>query len=107
MITSSHELTKCANCDSHYCMGCGGEDCPNCKLQEVAFYGIELENKLEAVKEFVLSRRADIENYMEDFGMLKPVLKYFLEEAEADMEEEEEEGPGGVRGLTFILDGGV
>ena len=38
--------------------------------------------KLEFVREFVLSRRADIENDTEDFGMLKPVLKYFLEEAE-------------------------
>ncbi len=39
--------------------------------------------KLEFVKEFVLSRRADIENEIEDFGMLKPVLNYFLEEAES------------------------
>jgi len=38
--------------------------------------------KLEDVREFVLSRRADIEKDMEDFGMLKPVLNYFLEEAE-------------------------
>ncbi len=51
MITYPHELTKCEKCDSHYCMGCVGEDCPNCKLQEVAFYAISLENKLEAVKE--------------------------------------------------------
>ncbi len=39
--------------------------------------------KLEFVKEFVLSRRADIENEIEDFGMLKPVLNYFLEKAES------------------------
>jgi len=39
--------------------------------------------KLEDIREFVLSRRADIENDMEDFGMLKPVLNYFLEEAES------------------------
>ena len=39
--------------------------------------------KLEFVREFVLSRRADIENDMEDFGMLKPVLNYFLEEAKS------------------------
>ena len=38
--------------------------------------------KLEYVREFVLSRRSDIENDLEDFGMLKPVLNYFLEEAE-------------------------
>ena len=38
--------------------------------------------KLEDVREFVLSRRADIEKDIEDFGMLKPVLDYFLEEAE-------------------------
>ncbi len=82
MTTYPHELTKCEKCDSHYCMGCVGEDCPNCKLQEVGFYAIELENKLEAAREFVLSRRSDIESYMEDFGMLKPVLNYFLEEAE-------------------------
>jgi len=35
--------------------------------------------KLEAVREFVLSRRSDIEKDIEDFGMLKPVLNYFLE----------------------------
>ena len=38
------------------------------------------EEKLEAVREFVLSRRDDIEKEMENFGMLKPVLVYFLEE---------------------------
>ena len=36
--------------------------------------------KLEDVRDFVLSRRVDIKNDMEDFGMLKPVLNYFLEE---------------------------
>jgi len=39
--------------------------------------------KLEYIREFVLSRRADIEKDMEDFGMLTPVLNYFLEEAES------------------------
>ncbi len=39
--------------------------------------------KLEDIREFVLSRRYDIKNDMEDFGMLKPVLKYFLEQAES------------------------
>jgi len=41
----------------------------------------KLEDILEAVREFVLSRRDDIEKDMEDFGMLKPVLNYFLERA--------------------------
>jgi len=38
---------------------------------------------LEVVKDFVLSRRSDIEKDMEDFGALKPVLNYFLAEAES------------------------
>ena len=42
-----------------------------------------LEDILEAVREFVLSRRYDIEMDIENFGMLKPVLSYFLEEAGA------------------------
>jgi len=42
----------------------------------------KLEDILEAVREFVLIRRDDIEKDMENFGMLKPVLNYFLEEAE-------------------------
>jgi len=42
----------------------------------------KLEDKLESVREFVLSRRDDIENDTENFGMLKPVLNYFLEEAD-------------------------
>ena len=42
------------------------------------------EEKLRAVREFVLSRRDDIEKDIENFGMLKPVLDYFLEEAEGD-----------------------
>ena len=41
----------------------------------------KLEDSLEAVREFVLSRRDDIEKDVEDFGMLKPVLNYFIEEA--------------------------
>ena len=40
-----------------------------------------LEDKLEAVREFVLSRKYDIKMEIENFGMLKPVLSYFLEEA--------------------------
>ena len=43
--------------------------------------GSELK-RLEAVKDFVLSRRSDIEKDMENFGMLQPVLDHFLEEAE-------------------------
>lgn len=35
---------------------------------------------LEAVKDFVLSRRSDIEQDMENFGMLAPILDHFLEE---------------------------
>jgi len=42
----------------------------------------EKAEKLETVREFVLSRRYDIEMCIENFGMLKPVLSYFLEEAE-------------------------
>jgi len=34
------------------------------------------------VRDFVLSRRDDIEKDMENFGALKPVLDYFLAEAE-------------------------
>jgi len=36
-------------------MGCVGEDCPNCKLQEVGFYAISLENKLGDARRFVAS----------------------------------------------------
>ena len=38
-----------------------------------------LEEKFESVREFVLSRKYDIEMDIENFGMLKPVLSYFLE----------------------------
>ena len=55
MTTYPHELTECEKCGSHYCMGCVGEDCPNCKLQEVAFYAISLENKIEAATELAKS----------------------------------------------------
>ncbi len=55
MTTYPHELTTCDKCDSHYCMGCVGEDCPNCKLQEVGFYAISLENKIEAATKLVAS----------------------------------------------------
>jgi len=41
-----------------------------------------LRNELEAVKEFVLGRREDIENDIEDLGLLQPALNYFLEESE-------------------------
>ncbi len=53
MTTYPHELTECENCGAHYCMGCAGEKCPNCKLQEVAFYAIELEHKLEVVRKYL------------------------------------------------------
>jgi len=36
-------------------MGCVGEDCPNCKLQEVGFYAISLENKIENATKLVAS----------------------------------------------------
>ena len=42
----------------------------------------KLKDRLEAVREFVLSRRDDIEQDTENFGMLKPILIYFLEEDE-------------------------
>lgn len=48
MVTYPHALTECEECGAHYCMGCAGEECPNCKSQETAFYAIELEKKLEA-----------------------------------------------------------
>ncbi len=50
MTTDQHELTECKECGSHYCIGCVGKDCPNCKLQEVGFYAIVLENKIGAAK---------------------------------------------------------
>jgi len=34
------------------------------------------------VRDFVISRKDDIEKDMENFGMLKPVLNHFLEAAE-------------------------
>jgi len=40
-----------------------------------------LKDKLESVREFVLSRKYDIEMDIENYGMLKTVLNYFLEEA--------------------------
>lgn len=42
----------------------------------------KLEDILESVREFVLSREADIQLDLEDLGVLKPVLNYFLKEAE-------------------------
>lgn len=39
-----------------------------------------LEDIIEDVREFVLSRRYDIEMDIENYGMLKPVLSYFLED---------------------------
>ena len=42
----------------------------------------KLEETLEIVREFVLIRRDDIEKDMENFGMLKPALDYFLEESD-------------------------
>ena len=51
-------------------------------LQEKEFKEFEEKaEKLEAVREFVLSRRYDIEMDIENYGMLKTVLSYFLEEA--------------------------
>jgi len=41
----------------------------------------KLKDILETVREFILIRRDDIEKDIEDFGMLKPALNYFLEEA--------------------------
>lgn len=35
---------------------------------------------LDIIREFVLSRRSDIELDMENFGDLRPVLLYFLDE---------------------------
>ena len=40
-----------------------------------------LEDIIEDVREFILSRKYDIEMDIENYGMLKPVLNYFLEEA--------------------------
>jgi len=34
---------------------------------------------LESIREFVLSRRTDIEDDMENFGLLRSVLNYFME----------------------------
>jgi len=42
----------------------------------------EKAEKLESVREFVLSRKYDIKMDIENFGMLKPILKHFLEAAE-------------------------
>ncbi len=56
----------------------------NYKNEEILFKDlVTAYEKIEAVKEFVLSRREDIEKDIEDFGMLKPVLNYFLEKAES------------------------
>ena len=50
-------------------------------LEDVGVWGAinKLDAKLETVREFVLGRREDIEKDIEDLGMLKPVLEYFLE----------------------------
>jgi len=62
------------------CQKCYGICLRNEKnIQVVATIEPHKENKLKALKEFVLSRRDDIENDIEDFGMLKPVLNYFME----------------------------
>lgn len=50
MVEYPHELIECEKCGTHYCMGCVGEQCPSCKLQEVSFYAIELEEKLKTTK---------------------------------------------------------
>ena len=38
------------------------------------------ENKLEAVKEFILLHKEYIESDIDGYGMLKPVLEHFLKE---------------------------
>ncbi len=83
MTTYPHELTECENCGSHYCMGCMGEDCPNCKLQEVAFYGISLENKLEAVKTF----KEEVENNY--ILVSSPRVPYMLKRLDEILEAED------------------
>ncbi len=58
------------------------EWCGHCvvdgKCAQITLAVLEIREKLEAVREFVLSRRSDIEQDMENFGMLAPVLEYFL-----------------------------
>ena len=51
-------------------------------LQDLTTENQEQYEQLEAIREFVLIRRDDIEKDMENFGMLKTVLNYFLEKAE-------------------------
>ena len=51
------------------------------RRQEDTRLALKLQERIEAFREFVLIRRDDIEKDMENFGMLKPVLDYFLEEA--------------------------
>ena len=48
------------------------------ELLDISLKAAENAARLEAVKEFVLSRREDIENDIEDSGMLKPILSYFM-----------------------------
>jgi len=61
------------------CQECYGVLLSNEKnMQVIATIEPHKEYELEAVKEFVLSRREDIENDIEDFGMLKPILSYFM-----------------------------
>jgi len=38
---------------------------------------------IEVIRDFVLNRRDYIEKDIEDFGMLKPILPYFLKEDES------------------------
>lgn len=54
------------------------EDAHN--LRELLKSHQDLVDRLEAVREFVLGRRNDIEDDIEDLGILKPALIYFLEE---------------------------
>lgn len=69
MVEYPHALTECEECGAHYCMGCVGEECPSCKLQEVAFYAIELEEKLKGFKidAKVMSRKLKA---VEDWGKI-------------------------------------
>ncbi len=74
MTTYPHELTTCEKCDSHYCMGCVGEECPNCKLVVGAFYAISLETKIEAVKDWhkaQLGNEVDSQDIYELSGILE------------------------------------
>jgi len=52
------------------------------KTYEVEHKKGEVLKVFDTIKEFVLSRRSDIELDMENFGDLKPVLLYFVDDEE-------------------------